>query len=220
MYYTIYKITNQIDGKFYIGSHKTKDLNDSYMGSGRYLKRAQEKYGIENFTKEILFVFDNADDMYKKEAEIVNEDFLVTENTYNLKIGGYGGWDYLNSISDNSTHDPEFCRSISPFGSDYHIETGKLNGWFSIGGKRSKELGVGVHDPKLRASFKGKKHSQETKQKLSDIAKENSKGDKNSQYGTMWITNGNESVKIKKNSPIPIGWRVGRVIKKVNQSGC
>ena len=103
MYFTIYKITNKIDGKFYIGSHKTKNLDDEYMGSGKYLKRAIEKYGIENFEKEILFVFDNAKEMYDKEAEIVNEDFLVTENTYNLKIGGFGGWDYLNSNKLNTT---------------------------------------------------------------------------------------------------------------------
>lgn len=43
MFYTVYKITNQIDGKIYIGSHKTLDLNDSYMGSGKYLRHAQEK---------------------------------------------------------------------------------------------------------------------------------------------------------------------------------
>ncbi len=42
MYYTVYKITNQINGKIYIGSHKTNDLNDRYMGSGKYLIRAQK----------------------------------------------------------------------------------------------------------------------------------------------------------------------------------
>lgn len=103
MYYTIYKITNMIDGKIYIGCHKTKKLNDGYMGSGKYLKRAYDKYGLENFKKEILFVFNTADEMYAKEAEIVNEDFIVTENTYNLKVGGFGGWDYANKHGLNNS---------------------------------------------------------------------------------------------------------------------
>ena len=88
MFYTIYKITNQVDGKIYIGSHKTSKLDDGYMGSGKYLKRAQELHGLDKFTKEILFVFDTPEEMYAKEAELVNEDFLATENTYNLKYGG------------------------------------------------------------------------------------------------------------------------------------
>ena len=77
MHYTIYKITNQINGKFYIGSHKTKDLNDNYMGSGKYLKHAQEKYGIENFKKEYLFIYNTDEEMYTKEAELVNIDKIM-----------------------------------------------------------------------------------------------------------------------------------------------
>jgi hypothetical protein len=48
---------------------------------------------MDNFKKEILFVFDNPEEMYAKEAELVNEEFLVTENTYNLKVGGF---DFVN----------------------------------------------------------------------------------------------------------------------------
>lgn len=57
MHYLIYKVTNNINGKIYIGCHKTEDIEDSYMGSGKYLKRAIEKNGLENFTKEILYDF-------------------------------------------------------------------------------------------------------------------------------------------------------------------
>jgi hypothetical protein len=80
MFYTIYKITNKINGKVYIGSHKTRTLDDNYMGSGKYLLRAIEKHGEDNFTKEILYVFDNPEEMYTKEAELVNDDFLAEAN--------------------------------------------------------------------------------------------------------------------------------------------
>jgi len=97
VFYTIYKITNTTNGKIYIGKHQTKDLNDGYMGSGKRLKRAISKYGIENFTKEILFTFDNETDMNAKEAELVTNEFCLREDTYNLCPGGKGGWGYLNN---------------------------------------------------------------------------------------------------------------------------
>ena len=49
MHYFIYKTINITNDKFYIGVHKTDDLNDGYIGSGKYLNRAIAKYGIEKF---------------------------------------------------------------------------------------------------------------------------------------------------------------------------
>lgn len=97
MFYIVYKITNLINNKIYIGSHKTNDLNDNYMGSGKLIKQAVEKYGFNNFKKEILFIYNNPKQMYLKEAEIVDEEFLKRTDVYNLVPGGHGGWDYINS---------------------------------------------------------------------------------------------------------------------------
>lgn len=214
MYYVIYKITNQIDGKFYIGSHKTKDLNDNYMGSGKYLKKAQEKYGIENFKKEILFVFDTADEMYKKEAEIVNEDFLTTENTYNLKIGGFGGWDYINTNEDLRKEKNKKARVnanitiMNKYGVSNPSKIEAVKEKLSISMLNRRKNGYN----KLPPSFLGKRHTEETKEKMRESQKGKQDGILNSQYGTMWINNGNINKKINKTSLIPEGWVKGRKI--------
>ena len=96
IYYTVYKTINTVNGKYYIGVHKTNNPNDKYLGSGIALKRAFKKYGIENFKKEILFIFDNKNDAYIKESEIVTKKFIDNENVYNAKIGGFGGWPILS----------------------------------------------------------------------------------------------------------------------------
>lgn len=88
IYYTVYKTINNINGKIYIGCHKTKNIHDGYLGSGTIIKRAIEKYGVENFTKEILKTFDNLKDAESYEAELVDKNFTLREDTYNISIGG------------------------------------------------------------------------------------------------------------------------------------
>ena len=87
-FFTVYKTTNIINNKIYVGVHETYDLNDSYIGSGGYFLRAVKKYGLENFKKDILYVFDNKKEMLEKEKEIVNEDFIKRRDTYNVILGG------------------------------------------------------------------------------------------------------------------------------------
>ena len=210
MFYTIYKITNLLDGKIYIGKHQTQDLNDGYMGSGKHLKRAQAKHGIENFKKEILFQFDNEAEMNAKESELVTKEFCLQENTYNLCPGGKGGWGYLNTSGKSNT-------GWKTNGSAAAIERCK-RGAESFKKKLSNDQAFKDHYLAIRpnfviagrTSFLGKSHNDETKRKIGEINSQHQSGSKNSQFGTMWITDGQTNKKIKKIDIIPEGWYKGR----------
>jgi len=105
MFYTIYKITNKITGQIYIGQHITDDLDDGYMGSGIRITNSIAKYGKDRFDKEILFVFNNFEDMNKKESELVNEDFIRRPDTLNVVLGGTG-WCTKGTVSVEKLSNP------------------------------------------------------------------------------------------------------------------
>jgi hypothetical protein len=174
------------------------------MGSGKYITRAIKKYGVENFTKEYLGIYDAEWKMNLAEKILVVID---EEVSYNLCPGGKGGWGYINETEGlNLRFDKEYQKSISPFGNKEYRE--KYKEAFSRGGtnslKKQRERGP------IR-SFLGKKHSEETRKQMSKSHQGKHDGEKNQWFGTMWITNGSENTRINKTSPLPDGWRKGRI---------
>lgn len=103
MNFIVYKTTNLINGKIYIGVHYTNpDIFDGYIGCGvkstsitqniKGFRAAVLKYGYENFKRQTLFTYEDSESgmlqAYKKEAELVNKDFLKRTDVYNLALGG------------------------------------------------------------------------------------------------------------------------------------
>jgi hypothetical protein len=91
-YHIIYQTTNQKNGMIYIGAHSTDLINDGYLGSGHRLTLAIEKYGKESFFRTVLYQFNTPEEMFTKEKEIVNLEFLARSDVYNLVEGGFGGF--------------------------------------------------------------------------------------------------------------------------------
>jgi hypothetical protein len=89
MVYIVYKTTNNINGKIYIGMHKQEDNNfDGYYGSGVILNLAIEKYGINNFSRETLLTYDDLESARNKERELVTAEFCLLRDNYNVSAGG------------------------------------------------------------------------------------------------------------------------------------
>jgi len=86
-FYILYRINNKVNGKFYIGVHKTNNIHDDYFGSGHKIKAAIAKHGKENFEKEIIQVFTNGVEAFNKEQELFLFGSLTT--TTDAPITGY-----------------------------------------------------------------------------------------------------------------------------------
>ncbi len=260
MVFLIYKITNLIDNRIYIGAHATTDVNDNYFGSGSAIKKDIKKLGRQNFRKEILHVFDNKEDMMNKEREIVTKEFCHREDTYNYYRGGANNF---STIDMTCVKDKE-GNSIIVYKNDPRYLSGELQhvtkGTITVQDKEGKYFRVDKNDERVLSGelvghtkgkipvvdkdgnkfsvdktderylngelkgifvgkgnkdgevWKGRKHSEETRKKQSEKAKLLT-GEKNSSFGTMWITKENQNKKIKKTEYevyLSDGWIKGR----------
>jgi hypothetical protein len=205
-YHFIYKTTNLVNNKFYYGMHSTDNLDDGYIGSGTRLWNSIKKHGRDNFKLEILEFVESRELLKKREAELINEEMLKDPMCMNLKVGGEGGW-YLSpkqySLRNGKCGKSGGLVTIkllhnSPNWKEMHArstETRRQNGSIS-------SLGM-----------LGKTHSNETKEKMSELHK----GSANSQYGSCWLFSIEEkkSIKVKLidiDHYLQIGWQRGRKI--------
>lgn len=189
--YCIYKITNLINGKTYIGQHKYKDLNDNYMGSGKLLKLAQKKYGLQNFKKEILvFSIVRKDFIDLLEKEYIAFERLNNKNgCYNISDGGEGGDTHNHHVTVESRRKQSLALKgrISPTKGLHWYNNGKVNvlvaecpEGFVKGSlqKRKAAWNKGLkmsekHCKRMSEIGKGRPKSEEWKRKMSERMKGN-----------------------------------------------
>lgn len=212
-FYFLYKTTNLLNGKYYIGKHKTRNLSDGYVGSGKLLKRAIEKYGIENFQFEVIEWFDSETMMNQREKELVTEEFCSQDDNYNLCVGGHGGFSYINRTGGSPTL-RQFKTNDSVRTRAKATATRRLAELRKIEEFKQRELETarlrGIRMRGRPGTFNGRHHTEQTKRRISEANKIKSSGKGNSQFGTMWITDGINSKKIKAVDVIPDGWYKGR----------
>jgi len=214
LYYFVYKIINEINGKFYIGKHKTNNLNDGYFGSGKLLKRAIKKYGIENFFLEILFVCESEKEMILREKILVVPD---NEINYNLTKGGNGSFDFINinRLWNTEKYKNRLPKNHIHIMRNKHINELKSNSEYYLTFSNKVSVGnVNSYKNGRKKTFLGKHHTDDSKKIIGEKNSIHQSGAGNSQFGTMWISNGTENKKIKKETLdewIKKGYYKGRI---------
>lgn len=186
-FHYIYKITRTDgSGKYYIGMHSTNELEDGYFGSGTLLAASIRKHGKEKHIKEILEFLPSRAELKIRERQLVNEDLLGTKQCMNLKLGGEGGGKIWNE-----EHRRKFVASNSRGGKTKYEKYGN-DSWQVTG----SSLG-GAATIKLNGKLS---QTAEAKQKRKDSLKSicHQVGEKNSQFGTCWVTDGVKPIKIKR----------------------
>lgn len=185
MYGYVYLTQNMINGRIYIGQHKAKEFDTKYYGSGKILKSAIEKYGIECFKCEMLERCDTKEHLNQSEKYWILHFKSLGERVdlYNIADGGEGGDIYHTLSDEEKEHFKLKCRPDKSK-RDYVTsgkkawETRKLHGTDKMSDEQRQKL-IDSHKGKKRSvesvnkgvltrKQRGYKHSDETKRKISE----------------------------------------------------
>jgi hypothetical protein len=154
-YHYIYKTTNLLNDKYYIGVHSTNNLEDGYLGSGTTIAAAIQKHGEDNFKKEILEFFSCAEDKWLAEIKYVTLEVVRDPNSYNQAAGGRNWIAAMKRTSDPSLSNHQ--SKAGKIGARAYLDSmdeEQRREWHSKGGKISSAKTVlnktGLHSEKSR----------------------------------------------------------------------
>lgn len=153
----------------YIGKHKTDNLEDNYWGSGIGIERAIHKYGIENFVFTVLIDLKNEEEMNLLEKLVVNEDFVNRSDTYNMKVGGKGGWP-----STKGEKNPMYGRRLQDCMTPEEVEQWKANISKATSGEKNPMYGhVWTEEARkeMSSSVKEAMKDESIRKHISDVRK-------------------------------------------------
>lgn len=191
-YHYIYKTTCLVTGRFYVGMHSTDNLEDGYLGSGKRLGYSRKKHGDAQHIKVIIEMLPSREALKTREKELVNSDLLKHPQCMNLQEGGGGGFageEHRNSFINSS-------------------RTARLRGT-----GKAKEIAKKAHETmRLRGTFVKPPRTKGTLGLKFKKTPGSAVGERNSQYGTCWVSNGT-AVKIRKeqlDQYLADGYRRGR----------
>lgn len=198
--------------------HSTDILEDGYIGSGKKLHNSIKKHGLENHKCEILEFMNSRQELVEREIQIVNEELLLDPLCMNLTIGGYGGWEYHNSLPENRIHRVKGRHAANIVQSQMLVEKRKNDPEFSksliLKAMKTKMDRYGRTTP----DWTGKKHKDVSKASIGEKNSIHQVGTGNSQFGKCWIHSlvEKKSISILKNELenfLSCGWKLGRKMK-------
>ncbi len=209
MKHYVYKFTNMINGKFYIGKHSTNNLEDGYPGSGKWMKRAVKKYGIQNFHREILFEFDDEKSALDKENELVTLDLIKDKNCYNITGGGKGSWQHCKELIPVISENGEKIMATSSEMKERNLK-GVNSLTVAVVDENGKQFRVSKNDPRylsgeLESFSKGKVSVKDKTGKTLSVSKNDPRylsGELEYIFsGMVNVTDGEKTFKVKLNDP-------------------
>lgn len=150
MYGYIYKITNLVNGKIYIGQHKSEVFDKDYRGSGKVIKLAFKKYGPANFKIELIEWCQTFEEINKREEYYIEEYGSRNENIgYNIRVGG------IQSLMDERTKQKIHLNSLT--NPNYGMKGKKQS-------QKCRDVNKRIHKG-VSPVNKGKRMSEEQRQK-------------------------------------------------------